>query len=85
MIIITSHYYLLVYILARNTLIHEYNNIEQQNAAGVVVDAEAVAFVTGQGASHPTAGSGQRWKDNADEETRVRGRVAHNAHAGFQH
>jgi len=77
-----SHYYILIYILVR--IIHTSTIISNnKNAAGVVVDAEAVAVVAGQGASHPTAGSGQRWKDDSDEETRFGGRVAHNAHSGF--
>jgi len=85
---IINYYYIALLFISlyfSTYVIHEYNNIKQQNAAGVVVDAEEVAFVAGQGASHPTAGSGQRGKDDADEETGVRGRVAHNAHAGFQH
>lgn len=52
---------------------------------GVAVDAEAVAFVAGQGAADPVAGLGQRGQDDADEETGVRGRVAHHAHARVQH
>jgi len=87
LLVIISRYYLLVYIIAPTHYsynIHKYI-IERQNAAGVVVDAEAVTIVAGQRASHPAAGSGQRGKDDVDEETRVRRRFAHNAHAGFQY
>lgn len=52
---------------------------------GVAVDAEAVAFVAGQGAANLVVGPGQRGQDDADEETGVRGRVAHHAHARVQH
>jgi len=59
--------------------------IERQNAAGVVVNAEAVTIIARQGTSHSATRSGQRRKDDADEETRVRGCFAHNAYARFQH
>jgi len=76
----------LYYCLSAHILAHEHNIISNnKNAAGVVVDAEAVAVVAGQGASHPPAGPGQRWKDDADEKTRFGGRVAHNSHARLQH
>lgn len=53
--------------------------------AGTVVDAETFAFVAGQRAPYPAAGAGQRGQDDVDEETGVRRRVAHHAHAGVQH
>jgi len=53
--------------------------------AGVIVDAEAPAVVAGQRATHSAARIGQRGQNDVDEKTGVRRRVAHNAHAGFQH
>lgn len=55
------------------------------DCAGVAVDAEEAAVVAGQRVADPLAGPGQRGQDDADEETGVRGRVAHNAHARVQH
>jgi len=53
--------------------------------AGVTVNAEAIAVIAGQRATHSPARIGQCGQNNVDEKTGVRRRIAHNAHTRVQH